>query len=134
MPMLWNWLLHYLSNIIQTYDWGINFNEFSGCYQSYQPLIGDGFCDDETNNVDCGFDGGDCCLDSVVTNFCSECECLEGSEGTIAPSTISSTSTTKEILFKNLQNWQKQNDKAKSFPHSWISRTKMIESKVNWLW
>ena len=94
-------------------------------------MIGDGFCDDETNNVDCGFDGGDCCLDSVVTNFCSECECLEGSEGTIAPSTISSTSTTKEILFKNLQNWQKQNDKAKSFPHSWISRTKMIESKVN---
>ena len=27
--------------------------------------IGDGFCDDDTNNAACEYDGGDCCGDSV---------------------------------------------------------------------
>ena len=30
--------------------------------------IGDGFCDSETNNVGCGYDGGDCC----------SCTCVDG--------------------------------------------------------
>ena len=25
------------------------------------PLVGNGFCDEETNNIDCAYDGGDCC-------------------------------------------------------------------------
>ncbi|CAN0333889.1 unnamed protein product, partial [Scytosiphon promiscuus] len=25
------------------------------------PEMGDGRCDDENNNAECGFDGGDCC-------------------------------------------------------------------------
>ena len=68
--------LYLILESIQTSIFKINSDAFSGCYQAYQPLIGDGICDDESNNIDCGFDGGDCCLDLVVTDFCSECQCL----------------------------------------------------------
>ena len=39
--------------------------------------LGDGFCHDAFNIKECGYDNGDCCLDTVYTNACSECECLE---------------------------------------------------------
>ena len=38
---------------------------------------GDGLCDDFNNNPGCDFDGGDCCGDDVVTDYCAKCECLE---------------------------------------------------------
>ena len=38
--------------------------------------IGDGFCDDKTNNLDCNYDGGDCCLDSINTVYCEICQCI----------------------------------------------------------
>ena len=41
---------------------------------SYLELIGDGFCNDETNNENCNYDGGDCCV-NVNTDHCSECKC-----------------------------------------------------------
>ncbi|CAM9701777.1 unnamed protein product, partial [Ectocarpus sp. 13 AM-2016] len=31
-------------------------------------FIGDGYCDEETNNAECGYDGGDCC----------DCDCIDG--------------------------------------------------------
>ncbi len=38
----------------------------------------DGFCDDELNNSECEFDGGDCCLnDSSFDEYCDLCQCLE---------------------------------------------------------
>ena len=37
--------------------------------------IGDGYCDDDTNNEDCLFDGGDCCGYNVITYYCTECFC-----------------------------------------------------------
>ena len=37
--------------------------------------IGDGFCDDMNNNIDCAFDDGDCCGGSVRTPFCVDCIC-----------------------------------------------------------
>ena len=37
--------------------------------------IGDAICNDETNNFGCNYDGGDCCV-NVITAFCSECNCL----------------------------------------------------------
>ena len=40
--------------------------------------IGNGYCDDENNNDECNFDGGDCCLDIVLTDYCTKCQCLEG--------------------------------------------------------
>ena len=42
--------------------------------------VGDNFCDDENNNAECGFDGGDCCGDDVNTQYCNACECLEQGE------------------------------------------------------
>merc|ERR1712111_17429 len=40
--------------------------------------IGDGYCDDDNNNADCGFDGGDCCDNEMSgwDNYCSDCACL----------------------------------------------------------
>ena len=38
-------------------------------------LVGNGFCNDETNNPDCNYDGGDCCVVNANTVFCSECIC-----------------------------------------------------------
>lgn len=37
--------------------------------------IGDGVCDDSTNNEVCDFDGNDCCIDEIVDYFCSDCIC-----------------------------------------------------------
>jgi hypothetical protein len=39
--------------------------------------IGDGQCDDATNNQECHFDGGDCCGYNVNTLHCMECICFE---------------------------------------------------------
>merc|ERR1719382_517091 len=39
--------------------------------------IADGYCDDVNNNVDCSYDGGDCCGSNVNTQYCSECQCLD---------------------------------------------------------
>ena len=44
-------------------------------------LVGDGFCNDETNNADCNYDGGDCCGSCVVTEHCTECQCLGEVDG-----------------------------------------------------
>ena len=41
-------------------------------------MIGDGYCDDETNNLDCNFDGGDCCTVCVNTDYCLDCVCHQG--------------------------------------------------------
>ena len=40
-------------------------------------MIGDGFCNDETNNPECNFDGGDCCGPCTVIDQCSQCTCLQ---------------------------------------------------------
>ena len=49
------------------------------------PLVENGFCNDETNNAECMFDELDCCgyddhhngyvVDDVNTEFCVECAC-----------------------------------------------------------
>jgi len=50
--------------------------------------FGDGQCDDNNNNADCSYDGGDCCGDDKPDNwdqFCKDCQCIEGGECTIEP-------------------------------------------------
>ena len=37
----------------------------------------DGYCDDENNNANCEYDGGDCCGDNVDTIYCTQCQCLD---------------------------------------------------------
>ena len=39
------------------------------------PIVGDGYCNDETNNAGCNYDYGDCCGFNVNTDFCSNCRC-----------------------------------------------------------
>ena len=41
-----------------------------------QHWIGDGYCDDDTNNPSCSFDGNDCCGPNVETSYCISCQCL----------------------------------------------------------
>ena len=38
-------------------------------------MVGDGYCNDEVNIPDCGYDKGDCCLSNVITNHCTDCTC-----------------------------------------------------------
>ena len=44
-----------------------------GC--SYGELIGNGFCNDETNDGNCYYDGGDCCGINVNKDHCITCSC-----------------------------------------------------------
>ena len=37
--------------------------------------VADGYCHDENNNIECKFDGGDCCGSNVKTEYCTECQC-----------------------------------------------------------
>ena len=51
--------------------------ETTGCGSNHPNWIGDGYCDDETNNEECSYDGNDCCGPNVNTNWCTECICYE---------------------------------------------------------
>jgi hypothetical protein len=46
------------------------------CTAGYHPLVGNGFCDDDTNVAECDYDGGDCCGYSVTSEHCTECICF----------------------------------------------------------
>ena len=39
--------------------------------------IKDGFCDDVCNFPQFGYDGGDCCLETLVSTYCSDCFCYQ---------------------------------------------------------
>ena len=41
------------------------------------PLIGDGYCQDEINNERCNYDGGDCCGPCINERYCTNCLCLK---------------------------------------------------------
>merc|ERR550539_1564456 len=52
----------------------------SECVDSW---IGDNYCDDQNNNEECQFDGGDCCQEEPAegwNQYCEACECLETTE------------------------------------------------------
>lgn len=44
---------------------------------------GDGACDDKDNIEQCNYDGGDCCLPIIATDWCIQCICHE--DGTKHP-------------------------------------------------
>ena len=60
---------------------------------------GDGSCDDKNNNEACNWDGGDCCLDTLDTEYCNECLCLDpdGKKTTFTTSTLFPTSITTSV-------------------------------------
>ena len=45
------------------------------CLVGVHPLVGDGYCHDELNNLDCDYDGGDCCGSCILLEYCTECAC-----------------------------------------------------------
>merc|ERR1719211_397131 len=66
----------------------------------------DDICDDDNNNEECGWDGGDCCGDNVNTQYCSACECLDPNGGgdnetTDAPTEPPTTTEPCECLDPN---------------------------------
>ena len=70
-----NWHLqsaipYYLTQTVSS----INFI-FSDC--NNPSFVGDGYCDDDTNNVDCEFDQGDCCGSLILTQYCHFCKCTQ---------------------------------------------------------
>ena len=70
----------------------ISLNILLGC--TNPAWVGDGYCDDVTNNMECNYDGGDCCVDNVNTQYCSECQCLDGSGTTVDSGTTADPGTT----------------------------------------
>ena len=42
----------------------------------------DAKCDDENNNLGCGWDGGDCCGNQVDKSRCKKCQCLDPNKST----------------------------------------------------
>ena len=69
----------------------------SGC--AYPTYKGDGFCNDESNNANCQYDGGDCCGGNVDTSLCTQCQCLDPAFSMTTPSTTSIANTTGELTY-----------------------------------
>ena len=46
------------------------------CAAGYHPLVGNGFCNDDTNIAECDYDGGDCCGYIINSEHCTECTCF----------------------------------------------------------
>ena len=47
-----------------------------GCLESW---TNDGLCDDDCNFPQFDYDGGDCCLETLISTFCSDCFCHQNS-------------------------------------------------------
>ena len=65
--------------------YNINFEHCAECTCFHQEtclagvnhiFVGDGVCNDETNNAECNYDGDDCCGSCVYTEYCTQCACL----------------------------------------------------------
>ena len=47
------------------------------CSAGFKPsFVANGHCNDEANNKECSYDGGDCCGPCINKDYCSECMCL----------------------------------------------------------
>ena len=53
----------------------------ASCASGHEQYIADGYCDDKNNVEECQWDGGDCCLDTVLTDYCEDCACLDPGAG-----------------------------------------------------
>ena len=69
----WKILILYERKIFRNFF----FSKQIGCVSGIVGYIGDGYCDDENNNADCHFDGGDCCGNNINTQYCNECFCYQ---------------------------------------------------------
>ena len=67
----WEYWNNWNSWIIADND--ISVECLAGC--TYGELVGNGQCNDEANNANCIYDGGECCGACINTESCSECFC-----------------------------------------------------------
>ena len=51
-------------------------------------MIGDGYCNDESNNPECVYDGGDCCGSCINTDYCTYCTCIGDVTGNGVPNAL----------------------------------------------
>ena len=63
-------------------------------YCENENWIGDGYCDDVTNNEECQWDGGDCCGNNVNTQYCQVCACLDPGAGAAGSGTTMPSGST----------------------------------------
>merc|ERR1712072_380311 len=62
--------------------------------------FGDNFCDDDNNNEECGWDGGDCCGDDIQTDYCNDCDCLDPNAPEECKNALSNKQCTKKAKNK----------------------------------
>merc|ERR1712079_182914 len=81
--------------------------------------LGDGFCDDEINTAECGFDKGDCCNNERTNAFayCTKCECK---------STDSSSFEIQEYLVRGIG--KRANKDSQRWKRVWIKEDCTEES------
>ena len=65
----------------------------ASCASGLEQNIADGYCDDKNNVEECQWDGGDCCLDTVLTDYCDDCACLDPGAGDSGTTTITTGPT-----------------------------------------
>merc|ERR1712098_226517 len=64
-------------------DYQCDLDVFNDCGAAHSKhWFGDGWCDDENNNPECFYDGGDCCFEkrSNWEAYCNDCECKHAGE------------------------------------------------------
>ena len=57
----------------QSYNQGEDVQSNYSC--PFWHLIGDNYCDDEANTLECGYDFNDCCKSESDRSLCTECLC-----------------------------------------------------------
>ena len=74
--------------------------------------------------MECNYDGGDCCLDPVDTQYCSVCECIDGGStadpGTTDNPTTQTSSSPSGRILKNTKKKLKQYMKLYFRMYLWI--------------
>ena len=76
---------------------------------SQASLIGDGFCNDETNNVECNFDGWDCCplCEAIIVTFEDGAQEAHGAyQGMYNKSSIVNGKPSWTAMY-TVQNWER---------------------------
>merc|ERR1712038_773987 len=87
--------------------------------------FGDNYCDDDNNNEECGWDGGDCCGDNVNTQYCSACECLDPNAG-------GSTGTTETPTDPPTTEEPCENDKSDNWCENKKQKGKCSKNNIKW--
>ena len=90
-------------------------------------LIGDGYCHDDYNIQECGYDGGDCCGSENVYEFCTLCKCITIDSTTTGVTNSSSIRTEQFITDSNVKVIHANTTQSKSFTDN-VAQPLVIEA------